>query len=42
MHCNDIVATAAKAATNMVPVPHPPQHYITVHPDNAFEEEHEW
>ncbi len=30
--CTDIFATAAKAATNMVPVPHPPGHYIkTVH-----------
>jgi hypothetical protein len=36
-HCTDIFATAAKAATNMVPVPHPPQHYIkTVQADNAF------
>jgi hypothetical protein len=36
-HCTDIFATAAKAATNMVPVPHPPQHYIkTVHGDDAF------
>jgi hypothetical protein len=37
MHCTDIFATAAKAAANMVPVPHPPGHYIkTVHADNAF------
>jgi hypothetical protein len=36
-HCTDIFATAAKAATNMVPVPHPLQHYIkTVHVDDAF------
>jgi hypothetical protein len=36
-HCTDIFATAAKAATNMVPVPHPPRHYIkTVHADDAF------
>jgi hypothetical protein len=36
-HCTDIFATAAKAATNMVPLPHPPQHYIkTVHADDAF------
>jgi hypothetical protein len=37
MHCTDIFATAAKAATNIVPVPYPPQHYIkTVHADDAF------
>jgi hypothetical protein len=37
MRRTDIFATAAKAATNMVPVPHPPQHYIkTVHADNAL------
>jgi hypothetical protein len=37
MHHTDVFATAAKAVTNMVPVPHPPQHYIkTVHVDNAF------
>jgi hypothetical protein len=36
-HRTDIFATAAKAATNMVPVPHPPQHYIkTVQVDDAF------
>jgi hypothetical protein len=36
-HCTDIFATAVKAATNMVPVPHPPQHYIKmVHADDAF------
>ncbi len=36
-HCTDIFATAAKAATNMVPVSHPPRHYIkTVHVDDAF------
>jgi hypothetical protein len=36
-HCTDIFATAAKAATNMAPVPHPPRHYIkTVHADDAF------
>ncbi len=36
-HRTDIFATAAKAATNMAPVPHPPQHYIkTVHADDAF------
>jgi hypothetical protein len=36
-HRTDIFATAAKAATNMVPVLHPPQHYIkTVHADDAF------
>ncbi len=37
MHRSDIFATAAKAATNMAPVPHPPWHYIkTVHADDAF------
>jgi hypothetical protein len=37
MHRTDIFATAAKAATNMVPVPHPPQHYIkTVKAGDAF------
>jgi hypothetical protein len=37
MHLTDIFATAAKAATNMAPVLHPPQHYIkTVHADDAF------
>jgi hypothetical protein len=39
MHRTDIFATAtsAKAATNMVPVLHPPQHYIKmVHADDAF------
>jgi hypothetical protein len=36
-HRTDIFATAAKAATNMAPVPHPPRHYIkTVHADDAF------
>jgi hypothetical protein len=36
-HPTDIFATAAKAATNMVPVPHPPRHYIKmVHVDDAF------
>jgi hypothetical protein len=36
-HCTDTFATAAKAATNMVPVPHPLQHYIKmVHADYAF------
>jgi hypothetical protein len=36
-HCTDIFATAAKAATNMVPVPHPLQHYIkTMHVDDDF------
>ncbi len=33
----DIFATAAKAATNMAPVPHLPRHYIkTVHADDVF------
>ncbi len=37
MHCTDIFATAAKAVANMVPVPHPPRHYIkTVHADDVF------
>ncbi len=37
MHCTDIFTTAAKAATNMAPVPHPPQHWIKmVHADNAL------
>ncbi len=37
MHHTDIFATAAKAATNMVPVPHPPQHQTkTVHMGDAF------
>jgi hypothetical protein len=37
MHHTDIFATAAKAATNTVPVPHPLQHQTkTVHTDNAF------
>jgi hypothetical protein len=37
MHRTDIFATAAKAATNMAHVPHPPQHYIkTLHADDAF------
>jgi hypothetical protein len=36
-HCTDIFATAVKAATNMVHVLHPPQHYIkTVQADDAF------
>ncbi len=36
-HRTDIFATAAKAATNMAPVLHPPRHYIKmVHADNAF------
>jgi hypothetical protein len=36
-HCTGIFTTAAKAATNMVPVLHPPQHYIkTVHAVDAF------
>ena len=36
-HRTVIFATAAKAATNMVPVLHLPQHYIkTVHADDAF------
>jgi hypothetical protein len=37
MHHTDIFATAAKAATNMAPVLHPPRHYIKmVHADDAF------
>ncbi len=37
MHHTDIFATAAKAATNMVPVPHPPQHQTkTVHTGDDF------
>jgi hypothetical protein len=37
MYCTDIFATDAEAATNMVPVPHPPRNYIkTVHVDDAF------
>ncbi len=37
MHRTDIFATAAKAATNMVPVPHLPRQYIkSVHADDAF------
>ncbi len=37
MHHTDIFATAVKAATNMVPVPHLPQHNIkTVQADDAF------
>jgi hypothetical protein len=37
MHRTDIFATAAKATTNMVPVPHPLCRYIkTVHADDAF------
>jgi hypothetical protein len=36
-HCTDIFATAAKAATNMAPVPHTPLHYIkTVHANDSF------
>jgi hypothetical protein len=36
-HRTDIFTTAAKAATNIVPVPHPLQHYIkTVHAEDAF------
>jgi hypothetical protein len=36
-HHTDIFATAAKAATNMAPVLHPPRHYIKmVHADDAF------
>jgi hypothetical protein len=36
-HRTDIFATAAKAATNTAPVPHPSRHYIkTVHADDAF------
>jgi hypothetical protein len=36
-HHTDIFTTAAKAATNMAPVPHLPQHYIMmVHADDAF------
>jgi hypothetical protein len=36
-HRTDIFSTAAKAATNMVPVPHPLQHYIKmVHADDVF------
>ena len=37
MHYTDIFATAAKAATNMAPVPHPPGHYIKrVHANDAY------
>ncbi len=37
MHHTDIFATAAKAATNMVPALHPPQHQTkTVHTGDAF------
>ncbi len=37
MHHTDIFATAAKAATNMVPAPHPPRHQTkTVHTGDAF------
>jgi hypothetical protein len=37
MHHTDIFATAAKAATNMVPALHPPQHQTKmVHTGNAF------
>jgi hypothetical protein len=36
-HRTDIFATAAKAGTNMVPLLHPPQHYIKmVHAEDAF------
>ncbi len=37
MHCTDIFTTAVKAATNVAPVPHPPQHQTkTVHTGDAF------
>jgi hypothetical protein len=37
MHCTDIFATSAKAATNLAPVPHLPQHQTKmVHTGNAF------
>ncbi len=42
-HRTDIFATAAKAVTNMVPVPHLLRHYIkTVHADNAFLPQRRW
>ncbi len=42
-HHTDIFTTAAKAATNMAPVPHPPRHYIkTVHADDAFLPRRHW
>jgi hypothetical protein len=37
MHCTDIFTTAAKAASNMAPVPHLLQHWIkTVHGDDVI------